>query len=75
MTPKKLSRRKKEADAEKDLAKVERDGFTAAELGEESAYEGTTEMAQRMQRSSASRPDLNRRKGVGAPNRATRTKR
>ena len=36
---------KQEADEDRDPANVERDGFTAEELGEASAYTDSTEMA------------------------------
>ncbi len=61
-----FNRQKQEADEDKDPQKVERDGFTAEDLGEESAYDSTTEMAQMMRRGDESEGDPNDRDAVGA---------
>ncbi len=50
----------------KDPQNVERDGFTAEELGEASAYDWTTEMAQMMRRGDESKGDPDDRDVVGA---------
>ena len=40
--PEQFNIQKQEADEDKDPQNVERDGFTAEELGEASAYDSTT---------------------------------
>lgn len=57
---------KQDADKDKDPENVEIDGFTAEELGEASAYDSTTEMAQMMRRGDETKPDPNDRDVVGA---------
>ena len=57
---------KQDADEDRDPQNVEKDGFTAEELGEASAYDSTTEMAQMMRRGDESRPDADDRDVVGA---------
>ncbi len=64
--PEQFNKQKQEADKDKDTQNVERDGFTAEELGEESAYDSTTEMAQRMRRGDETKGDPNDRDIVGA---------
>jgi hypothetical protein len=64
--PEQFNKQKQEADKDKDPQNVERDGFTAEELGEESAYDSTTEMAQRMRRGDETKGDPNDRDIVGA---------
>ena len=59
---------KQDADKDKDPENVEIDGFTAEELGEESAYTDSTEMAQQMRRGDESEGDPNDRDTVGASN-------
>jgi hypothetical protein len=46
----KETEQKKEKDNSETLENVEVDGFTADELGEASAYQGVTEIAQAMRR-------------------------
>jgi len=60
------NKQKQDADKDKNPQTVKRDGFTAEELGEESAYESTTEMAQMMRRGDESQGDPNDRDVVGA---------
>lgn len=64
--PEEFNRQKQEADEDKDPANVERDGFSAEELGEASSYDSTTEMAQMMRRGDESKGDPNDRDVVGA---------
>ncbi len=64
--PEQFNKQKQEADKDKDTQNVERDGFTAEELGEESAYDSTTEMAQMMRRGDETKGDPNDRDIVGA---------
>jgi hypothetical protein len=64
---------KQEADEDKDPGNVKRDGFSAEELGEASAYDSTTEMAQMMRRGDESEGDPNDRDIVGASNAANNT--
>ena len=52
-----FNKQKQDADEDKDPENVEIDGFTAEELGEASAYDSTTEMAQMMRRGDESKPD------------------
>ena len=67
------NKQKQEADEDNDPKNVERDGFTAAELGEASAYTDSTEMAQQMRRGDESQGDPNTRDAVGASNAADNT--
>lgn len=69
-----FNQQKQDADEDRDPKKVERDGFTAEELGEASAYDSTTEMAQMMRRGDESEGDPNQRDAVGASNAANDTK-
>ena len=64
--PEQFNIQKQEADEDKDPQNVERDGFTAEELGEASAYDNTTEMAQMMRRGDETEGDPNDRDVVGA---------
>jgi len=64
--PEQFNEQKQEADEDKDPQNVQRDGFTAEELGEESAYDSTTEMAQMMRRGDETKGDPNDRDIVGA---------
>ena len=57
---------KQEADEDGAPKNVEIDGFTAAELGEASAYNDSTELAQQMRRGDESEGDPNDRDAVGA---------
>ena len=57
---------KQDADEDRDPQNVEIDGFTAEELGEASAYDSTTDMAQMMRRGDESKPDADDRDVVGA---------
>jgi hypothetical protein len=66
----KFNEQKQEADENKDPANVERDGFNAEELGEASAYDSTTEMAQMMRRGDESKGDPDARDVVGSTNAA-----
>lgn len=60
------NRGKQDADEDRDPESVEREGFTAEELGEASAYDSTTEMAQMMRRGDESEGDPDERDVVGA---------
>ncbi len=68
------NKQKQEADEDDEPKNVERDGFTAEELGEASAYDSTTEMAQMMRRGDETKPDPNDRDVVGSTTSATDTK-
>lgn len=67
------NKQKQEADEDKDPKNVRRDGFTAEELGEASAYTDSTEMAQQMRRGDETEPDPNDRDVAGASNAADDT--
>lgn len=64
--PKEFNQQKQEADEDLDPQNVEQDGFTAQELGEASAYNDTTELAQQMRRGDETKGDPNDRDAVGA---------
>lgn len=64
------NKQKQEADKDRDPKNVEKDGFTAAELGEASIYNDSTEMAQQMRRGDETESDPNDRDVVGASNAA-----
>ena len=68
--PNEFNKQKQEADEDRDPQNVEQDGFTAAELGEASAYTDSTEMAQQMRRGDETKGDPNDRDVVGATNAA-----
>ena len=57
---------KQEADEDGEPKNVRKDGFSAAELGEESAYTDSTEMAKQMRRGDESEGDPDDRDVVGA---------
>lgn len=44
-----INKQKQEADEDQEPMNVNKDGFTAQELGEASAYDSTTDMMQQMQ--------------------------
>ena len=60
------NKNKQDADEDRDPKNVRRDGFSAAELGEASAYNDSTETAQQMRRGDESVGDANDRDVVGA---------
>lgn len=62
--PNKLNEQKQNADRE--TQKIERDGFTAEEIGEEASYDDETETAQRMRRGDETKGDPDERDVVGA---------
>ena len=64
---------KQDASEEGGAEDVKRDGFSANELGGESAYDGTTEIEQRMRRGDETKGDPNERDVVGAPHAAIET--
>lgn len=68
-----FNQQKQDADEDKDPKNVEQDGFTAEELGEASAYDSTTEIAQMMRRGDESKGDPNDRDVVGDTTAATNT--
>lgn len=68
--PNEFNQQKQEADEDREPETVEREGFTAAELGEASSYNDSTEMAQQMRRGDESEGDPNDRDVVGATNAA-----
>ena len=68
--PNEFNKQKQEADKDRDPQNVERDGFTAEELGEASAYNDSTEIAQQMRRGDETKGDPNDRDIVGATNAA-----
>lgn len=61
-----FNKQKQEADEDRDPQNVEREGFTAEELGEASAYTDSTEMAQQMRRGDETKGDPDDRDVVGA---------
>ena len=65
---------KQEADEDDAPKNVEQDGFSAAELGEESAYTDSTEIAQQMRRGDEAIGDPNDRDVVGASDAGDDTK-
>lgn len=68
-----FNRQKQEADEDKDPKNVRQDGFTAEELGEASAYDGTTEMAQMIRRGDETEGDPDERDAVGSTTAASDT--
>ncbi len=68
--PNEFNQQKQEADEDRDPQNVQREGFTAEELGEASAYNDTTEIAQQMRRGDETKGDPNDRDVVGATNAA-----
>ena len=64
--PNEFNKQKQEADEDRDPQNVELEGFTAAELGEASAYNDATEIAQQMRRGDETKGDPNDRDVVGA---------
>ncbi len=68
--PNEFNKQKQEADEDRDPQNVELEGFTAEELGEASAYNDTTEIAQQMRRGDETEGDPNERDVVGATNAA-----
>jgi len=64
--PIEFNKQKQEADEDQDPQNVEREGFTAEELGEASSYNDTTEIAQQMRRGDETKGDPNDRDVVGA---------
>lgn len=65
-----VNKQKQDADKDRAPETVEQNGFTAEELGEASAYDSTTEMAQMIRRGDESEGDPNDRDAVGASNAA-----
>ncbi len=72
--PEQFNKQKQEADEDKDPQNVEMEGFNAKELGEASAYDSTTEMAQMMRRGDESKGDADERDVVGSTTSANDTK-
>ena len=64
--PNKSNEQKQNADRDRKAQQVERNGFTAEEIGEESSYEDETETAQRMRRGDETKGDPDERDVVGA---------
>lgn len=64
------NKNKQEADEDSAPKNVEIDGFSADKLGEASAYNDSTEMAQQMRRGDETEFDPNERDVVGAPDAA-----
>ena len=60
------NKQKQEADEDDAPQNVERDDYTAGELGAASAYNDSTEMAQQMRRGDESQGNPNDRDVVGA---------
>ena len=60
------STQKQNADRDRAAGQVERDGFTAEELGEQSSYDDETEIARRMRRRDESKGDPDERDAAGA---------
>jgi len=64
--PNKSNEQKQNADRDRAAQKIERDGFTAEEIGEEAAYEDETETARRMRRGDETKGDPDERDVAGA---------
>jgi len=64
--PNEFNKQKQEADEDRHPQNVEREGFTAEELGEASSYNDTTEIAQQMRRGDETKGDPDDRDVVGA---------
>lgn len=62
--PNKSNEQKQNAD--RAAQKIERDGFTAEEIGEEAAYEDETETARRVRRGDETKGDPDERDVAGA---------
>ena len=62
--PNKSNEQKQNAD--RTAQKIERDGFTAEEIGEQAAYEDETETARRMRRGNELKGDPDERDVAGA---------
>lgn len=58
---------KQNADRDRAAQQIERNGFTAEELGEQSSYDDETEIARRMRRGDESKGDPDERDVAGAP--------
>ncbi len=61
-----FNKQKQESDEDRDPQNVKREGFTAEELGEASAYTDSTEMAQQMRRGDETKGNPNDRDTAGA---------
>ena len=59
-------KQKQEADEDKEPNNVRQDGYTAAELGEESSYNDSTETAQQIRRGDETKGEPDDRDVVGA---------
>lgn len=60
--------KKQNSELDRDAQKIKRDGFTAEEIGEASAYEDETETAQRMRRGDETKGNPNERDVVSVVN-------
>lgn len=60
--------KKQNTDCDREEQKIERDGYTAEEIGEASAYEDETETAQRMRRGDEAQGNPDERDVVGTVN-------
>lgn len=58
---------KQNADRDEADQQVNRDGFTAEEIGEQSAYDDETEAARRLRRGDESKGDPDERDVAGVP--------
>lgn len=67
------NKQKQEADEDNAPKNVEQDGYTAAELGEESAYNDSTETAQQIRRGGETEGDADDRDIVGSTTSADET--
>ena len=67
------NKNKQAADEDRDPKNVKLDGFDAVQLGEASAYNDSTEMAQQMRRGDETEGDPNSRDVVGASTEAIGT--
>lgn len=63
----KADTQKQNADRDRGAQQIERDGFTAEELGEQSSYDDETEIARRMRRGDESKGDPDERDVAGTP--------
>lgn len=61
-----INKQKQEGDEDREPAKVERDGFTAEDLGAASSYNDSTEIAQQMRRGDETKPNPDERDVVGS---------
>jgi hypothetical protein len=62
----KFNKQKQDADMDKSPKQVERDNFTAEEIGEASIYDSTSDVAQQMRRGNEEEGNPNDRDAIGS---------